>query len=262
MNETDLDDGIDVVTLAFSYLLLVVAFAFSYTHVVDAVRAWGQPEIAAYGIAAMPEVTVFIGMRKLLAGQGNRFVFFVLATAGAFTLAGNLHSAQHTLGGFIAAGWPAYSAVTALVLSGVHGRRRTRSESTERTRTVAEVRIGRERIATSKTLPESKPPVIREVRTMTPPPAQAKPATRPTVTLVGAEPVTPTREPRALTSTPAPQGQGHEAVTAWLARNWDPATPLDKKTKADVISATGVSEPTVKRAARALKIQYESNRGE
>lgn len=232
------DDATDMVTLWAAYLLLAVAFGFSYSHVVDAVRAWGQPEIAAYGIAAMPEVTVFIGMRKLLAGQGSKFVIFVLATAGAFTLAGNLHSAQHTVGGYVAAGWPAYSAVTALVLSGIHGKKKT-SVTSEQTRTIAEVRIGRERTTTSA-------PATPRV--------SAPRVTPATVTPVVAEVVTP----KAITATRTPQGQGHDAVTAWLTSNWSPAAPLDKDVKAAAMAATGVSEPTVKRAARALKLSIQT----
>lgn len=229
------DQGTDVVTLVAAYLLLVVAFAFSYTHVVDAVRAWGQPDVAAYGIAAMPEVTVFIGMRKLLAGQASRFVFFVLASAGAFTLAGNLHSAQHTLGGYVAAGWPAYSAVTALVLSGVHGRKARPIE--DQAQTATRVTFERQSRRTTVT-----PPVTQAVTPRT------EVIVTPTVTpKADPRPVTP----KALTSAPA----GSPEVTSWLRLNWDPTKTLTAEVKHAAMIHTGASESTVKRSARALKFE-------
>jgi len=228
--------SVDYVTLVAAYLLLAAAFYFSYAHVVAAVTAWGQEGVAAYGIAAMPEVTVFIGMRKLLAGQATRFVYFVLASAGAFTLAGNLHSAQHSIGGYVAAGWPAYSAITALVLSGVHGSR----QPVEKAR-ASQTRVTFERQSATQTV--------------TPQAATPKSEGQ-TVTLV-AEPVTPkprTADPRPVTPKALP-ATGSPEVTSWLRVNWDPSKSLTAEVKHAAMIQTGASESTVKRSARAIKAE-------
>lgn len=105
--------------LRAALLLMAIAFAGSFTHVVGAVVAWGQAGWLAYLIAAMPELTVALAMRRIVTGTADRTTWVALASSGAFTLAGNLHGAQHSLGGYLAAAAPAYFAVLALAL-GVH----------------------------------------------------------------------------------------------------------------------------------------------
>lgn len=110
----------DRFALYASLALMGTAFAGSYLHVVTAVQSWGQTGWIAYAIAAMPEVTVMIGMRRVMTRSMTPVTWIFLGSAGAFTLGGNLHAAQHTIGGVVAAGWPAWSAVGALIFAGVH----------------------------------------------------------------------------------------------------------------------------------------------
>jgi hypothetical protein len=119
----------DPFTLALAFGLMAAAFAGSYTHVVHAVSDWGQEGWMSYAIAAMPEVTVIIGMRKVLTGTMTSVMWLFLVSAGLFTLAGNLNSSQHSIGGVIAAAWPAWSAVGALIFAGVHSRSRDAVEA-------------------------------------------------------------------------------------------------------------------------------------
>ena len=257
MTRTDTEKPqVDYVTLTAAYALLIVAFYFSYGHVQHAVEAWGQTGQASYGIAAMPEVTVFIGMRKLLAGQASPFVYAVLASAGAFTLAGNLQSAQHSIGGMVAAGWPAYSAITALVLSGVHGSRARTVEGqgqaegqiedqASRTRITVE-RVSAKRTVTPKPRAQDHAVILADV---TPEPQAQDHGAILDAEIVTPEPVTlkPVREITA----------GPESVTLWLTENWSPERALTAEVKAECVRVTGVSEATVKRAARAIKAQAQ-----
>jgi hypothetical protein len=224
----------DNLALFLSYTLLVVTFGGSYLHVAGAVEAWGQKGWMAYLIAAMPEVTVFLGMRKVMKGSATRVTWFILASGGAFTLAGNLNSAQHTVMGVIAAAWPAWSAISALILSGVH--------STD----------------PHDTAPETLIPVTQTPLPVTPETWVGRPLTP--VTLPDPEPiVTPvTPVPAARVKTPVARSSAKvvdpeaDPVTLWLRTNWDSSSPLTREVKEECAKVNGVSVETVKRRAREL----------
>jgi len=110
----------DPLTLGVSVLLVVVAFAGSFTHVRETVQAHGQTGWLAWAIAGMPELTVALAMRKIMMGDRGTAVWITGGSAGLFTLAANLAGAEHSAWGFVAAGWPAWSAVGAMLLAGVH----------------------------------------------------------------------------------------------------------------------------------------------
>ena len=227
------NDKADPLALWVSYALLVTAFVGSYSHVVEAVSRWGQTGWMAYAIAAMPEATVLIGMRKLLTRSMTPTTWIILISAGAFTLSGNLASAQHTPGGYLAAGWPAWSAIGALVLSGVHSRPEpvvTPVTLAAEVRTATEVTFRRGQVRTPVTLA-----------------ADPEPEARVTARVISADP------------DPEPEVKVNELgcadpVTLALRSEWTPGSPLTREVRVKVMTLTGVSESTVKRVAAGMRV--------
>jgi hypothetical protein len=233
----------DPFTLALAFGLMAAAFAGSYTHVVHAVSDWGQEGWMSYAIAAMPEVTVIIGMRKVLTGTMTSIMWVFLVSAGLFTLAGNLNSSQHSIGGVIAAAWPAWSAVGALIFAGVHSRSRDAVEAASQTRTATEVTFRRGSTTAAAKAPQAHRGTDDDE-------SQAKLAR-----------MTPSRDlvvvtPKAVTATRTADPDTDPVALA-LAAAWTPGQPLTREIKMQVMTQAQTSESTVKRTARALAARVE-----
>lgn len=253
----------DLFALIAGYALLAAAFVGSFSHVVASVVKWGQTGWISYAIAAMPEITVIIGMRRVLAGTMNTLTWIFLVTAGAFTLAGNLASAQHSVGGFIAAGWPAWSAVGALVFAEIHSGSKVKAEST--TRTGVQLKIARETVTPGPAevmaptpVPTLAPRVKAEVMTPTLTPKHEVTRAKPKVEATEVRAI----EVRAIESRATRSAEGQtlaqqDQVALALLESWAPGDPLTREVKARVIELTGVSETTVKRAAKTLTLKID-----
>ena len=94
----------------------MLAFAGSFTHVRATVAEHGQGGWISWAIAAMPEITVALCVVKVRRGQGDVAVWSIGASAVAFTLAANLAQAEPSIWGLVAAGWPAWAALTSVRL--------------------------------------------------------------------------------------------------------------------------------------------------
>jgi hypothetical protein len=101
-------------------VLAAAAFAGSFTHVHAVVAGHGQTGWIGYAIAGMPEVTVALVVLKVSRARRTHepvtWAWTVGTTAACFTVAANLADAEHSVWGYVAAGWPAWSSISALGL--------------------------------------------------------------------------------------------------------------------------------------------------
>lgn len=97
-------------------LLTCVAFAVSFAHTRATIVDHGGYGLGATATALMPEAMVLLSVLWIRRGGRDprvRWAWFVLTTAVAFTLWGNLAQAEASLGGYVVAGWPAWAAIGA-----------------------------------------------------------------------------------------------------------------------------------------------------
>lgn len=213
--------GRDPLAFGASLVLVALAFAGSYAHVVDAVRAAGQEGWFVYAIAAMAEITVALGMRRMATGQANALTWVTLVSSGAFTLAGNLASLYpHALPSVVVAVWPAYAAVLALALANVrHGP------------------VAKPVASVAKPVAAPAKPVAKKVA------APAKPVA---ITVASPPPAAPEPEVAKPLAT--------DPVVAWLREHWPTATgQLPGELAEQCAEATGVAARTVRRRAGQLR---------
>jgi len=105
---------------AAAAVLAVIAFAGSFTHVHAVVAEHGQGGWIGYAIAGMPEASVALVVLKVSrarrTGEPVAWAWLVGVTAAAFTVSANLADAEASGWGYVAAGWPAWSSISALGL--------------------------------------------------------------------------------------------------------------------------------------------------
>lgn len=97
-------------------LLAAVAFAGSFDHVRQTVADHGQAGWLPWAIAAMPELMVGLCVLKFRRRQADGWTWAVGISSVAFTLSANLAQAERSPWGWVAAGWPAWAAVSSVML--------------------------------------------------------------------------------------------------------------------------------------------------
>lgn len=103
-------------------ILAVVAFAGSFDHVRQTVSDHGQVGWLSWAIAAMPELMVLLTVYSVKQRQATAWTWVTGGSAVLFTLAANLAQAEPSPWGYVAAGWPAWAAVSAVTLLPSHAK--------------------------------------------------------------------------------------------------------------------------------------------
>lgn len=102
-----------------AWALTAISFLGSWTHCYERVHAAGQPEPLAVIIATLPEVSVLVALLAWMSGERSVWVSLTGVSAFAFTITANWQTAQAGVWSHAVAVWPAWSAITALMLT--HG---------------------------------------------------------------------------------------------------------------------------------------------
>ena len=105
-----------------SWLLTTISFLGSWSHCYEQVLAAGQGERLSLIIATLPEVSVLVALLAWMNKDHSLWVLLTGVGAFAFTITANWQTAQVGTWSHVVAVWPAWSAITALVLAhGTHG---------------------------------------------------------------------------------------------------------------------------------------------
>jgi hypothetical protein len=112
-----------------AWVLTAISFLGSWSHCYERVLAAGQGERLSLVIATLPEVSVLVALLAWMSGERSVWVLLTGVSAFAFTITANWQTAQAGMWSHTVAVWPAWSAITALLLT--HGSARTES-GTER----------------------------------------------------------------------------------------------------------------------------------
>jgi len=229
-----------------AYALVIAAFGGSYAHVVETVREKGQTGVMSYLIAAMPEVTTYLALVKLSRDRRSWAAWLILASSVAFSLAANLAQSGAGLGAHIVAAWPAYSAIAALSLAGLHGPKAKATPKATATRT----RVAFEHTtATAYDALGQDQEVVAHVANER---GRRRPEPEPVVVAEVVE-----SEPRAITATRAPRVTIPAEIVSQVRIAWEKESISDESI-AQMFAASGY--PISPAAARSRRRNWEGRK--
>lgn len=100
-----------------AWALTSISFLGSWSHCYDRVLAAGQDARLSLIIATLPEVSVLVALLAWLSGEHTPWTVLTGSSAFAFTITANWQTAQSGIWSHVVAVWPAWSAITALMLT-------------------------------------------------------------------------------------------------------------------------------------------------